>query len=207
MAISDIIKEIRDEKKLKPGKLAMDFLSSPSGVRLIKGIIKTKTEIDKRVKSARDFAGVPSFSDQDKVERAIGRIGSRLKDVESQLDELDNYLKELEKSSEDRQKRRTEKRKETVIKTRTPSEKPRAGAQSLTNVIDLLKPAPKRKIAAKPKTKDDLKAPASTPSRAKGEKTSKKKGKKASKKTATPFTVQPAKKSASGSLLDFQLKK
>ncbi len=212
MAISDFVKEVKSEKKLRPSKMAMDFLSSAAGLKLIKGVIKTKTQIDKRVKGARDFAGMPSGSDQEKVDRAIARIGLRLRDLEKQLDDLDRSLGDLEKSSEQNRKKKSERRKETIIKTKKVVKSPKTDSRSLTNVIELLKPVPKpakpatrTKISAKPAAKKSAKPASRGTVKKAGSKKSP--AKKQKKKVANPFTTQKSGLSGSGNLLDLKFKK
>ncbi len=204
MAISDLIKEMRQEKKLKPGKLAVELLSSAAGVKLIKGVIKTKVEFDKRVRNIRNFAGVPSTSDQDKVDRAIARVGSRLRDVEKQLDELDNSLDEFEKNTEASRQRKSARRKESIIQAQKITKSSATDSRSLTNVIELLRPVQKSKSSGAGRKASKTVAP---PKKNKNLRKSKPARKKSREKIESPFALRGGEKSAASSLLNINLKK
>ncbi len=137
------VKELRGKK---PAVVAMTLLASPTGMKLVQGALKTKAKVDRNLRDTWDFLGVPSFSDHDKVERTIGKVQSRFRDVEADLDRVAWLVDELESAIES-----------ASARTEAPAPRPEAARPvarrdpaSLTHGIDLLKAKPKGKPAAKP---------------------------------------------------------
>lgn len=139
------VKELRGKK---PAVVAMTLLASPTGMKLVQGAMKTKASVDRNLREVWDFLGVPSFSDHDKVERTIGKVQGRFRDVEADLDRVAWLVDELESAIESAAVR-------PAVSTPTPKPAPAAkdthrDPASLTRGIDLLKPKPAAKSATKP---------------------------------------------------------
>ncbi|MBZ0272810.1 hypothetical protein K8I61_12295 [bacterium] len=88
---------MRESKKKDPGAILMQWLATPEGSKFMMDAFEAKKNVSSKLRGLRDFAGLPSFSDHDKVERAIDRIARRLHDVETELRELDEAIDAVEK--------------------------------------------------------------------------------------------------------------
>ncbi|MCL4236070.1 MAG: hypothetical protein KJ042_16300 [Deltaproteobacteria bacterium] len=141
--VMNTVKELRGKK---PAVVAMTLLASPTGMKLVQGAMKTKAKVDRNLREAWDFLGVPSFSDHDKVERTIGKVQGRFRDVEADLDRVSWLVDELESAVESASARPTAPAPKPVLMTKDTHRDP----ASLTRGIDLLKPKPARRSAPKP---------------------------------------------------------
>ncbi len=157
MSLAEIIRELKALKGESPGAIAMKLIGSKPGLAALQDAMKAKSRLDKRLRNARDFVGVPSQSDLDRVDRAIDRVSKRLKELDRQLDDVEHLVDDVESVEKVGEAIDAAKTKpappvkpEFRSKVRR-SEKPAKDVASLTNVIELLSPAKKKtESAAKP---------------------------------------------------------
>ncbi|MCC6159574.1 MAG: hypothetical protein IT350_16100 [Deltaproteobacteria bacterium] len=174
------VKELRGKK---PAVVAMTLLASPTGMKIVQGAMKTKAKVDRNLREVWDFLGVPSFSDHDKVERTIGKVQGRFRDVEADLDRVSWLVDELESAVESASVRPTMPASKPVLTTKETHRDP----ASLTRGIDLLKPKPARRSAPKPV------APVTPPTK--------------SATPTKPLLTEKPKSGSAASMLDLRLKK
>lgn len=132
-----MIEEIHSMKEKGLGMTALDLLSSPAGIRFLKGALKTKARFDRGIRGLRDFVGLPSYSDQDRAERSIARVQIRLRDLEGQMKGLNGALGTLEKTLEGPQERRL---RAVLPPLRQRGARAMGEKESLTDLIGLLNP-------------------------------------------------------------------
>ncbi|MCB9489107.1 MAG: hypothetical protein H6684_10290 [Deltaproteobacteria bacterium] len=96
MNLAELINTVKDLKGKDPAMVAMQFMATPTGMKLVQGAMQGKQNLDKSLEGFWNFLGIPSFSDHSAVNRAIGHVGKRLKDVEKDMSEMDTALRALE---------------------------------------------------------------------------------------------------------------
>ncbi|MCZ7585766.1 MAG: hypothetical protein M5R36_21915 [Deltaproteobacteria bacterium] len=110
----------------------------------------------------RDLAGLQSFSDHDRVERAIGRVGTRLREVEEDLAKLEKALTVIEAKTAARKPSKKVTPPKDTPALRFTADKQTSNAQSLTRDLNILRPPKKKKAASKRAAAVSMPAPAQT---------------------------------------------
>lgn len=195
MKIQDMVKTVKDLKGQKPAVVAMNFMASPTGMKVMQSALATKSRVDKSLRGMWDFLGVPSYSDQDRVDRSIGKTATRMREVEANLNALADRLEELSEALEHTPLAAAKAAPahagpSGVIPASSP-----ATASSLTNVLDLFDPKGRKPRKAAPKPLAVAK-PKAVPKKA-----------SAKAKVAKPAAKKPELAAPTSSLLAIDLKK
>ncbi|MCB1153568.1 hypothetical protein KDL45_07945 [bacterium] len=221
MNLAELINTVKDLKGKDPAMVAMQFMATPTGMKLVQGAMQGKQNLDKSLEGFWNFLGIPSFSDHSAVNRAIGHVGKRLKDVEKDMSEMDTALRALETILEKRIQELREELDEPEDATATaapvkPAKKPIA--QKKAKAAKAAKSAKPAKAAAKKsavkkaapkaaKSKIKLRSEAVPSAPAAAKKPGADKAKAAPGKSKPMLASRPSSAVTAASMLDINLKR